>query len=135
MGKDVQKTGDQRDSWVVFDNGRGPETGKIHRLTRHLAVFEIFEGGTTLQMSQVLQGFRALVGQREVYAGRAVVRSMVHTGLATLCEAQLEDDWVGDGSDQAASDPLELVARESFTAVSPSGASVTTIKSYSPVTR
>ena len=64
------------------------------RLTRHLVVFEIDSSHAVLRMSEVLSEFRILDGDRPVYAGRAVVASLINTGTTVVCEATLEDCWV-----------------------------------------
>ncbi|HVM46910.1 MAG TPA: class I SAM-dependent methyltransferase [Candidatus Acidoferrum sp.] len=56
-------------------------------------VFEIspLDGG--LRTSEVLKDFSILCDDRKLYSGRAVITSFVNTGLATVCEASLEDSW------------------------------------------
>ncbi len=64
------------------------------RLTKYLAVFEIYTPAVVLQSSEVLGEFRIVLGERMVYSGRAVVHSLVNTGITLLCEATLEEAWL-----------------------------------------
>src|SRR6266478_3345121 len=64
------------------------------RLTRYLAVFELYNPASVLLASEVLNEFKILVKHRIVYSGRAIVRHLVNTGLMLVCEASLEDFWL-----------------------------------------
>jgi len=64
------------------------------RLTRYLAVFELYNPASVLLASEVLNEFKILVKHRIVYSGRAIVRHLVNTGLTLVCEASLEDFWL-----------------------------------------
>ena len=67
--------------------------GNLLRFTRHLVVLELYNPECILQTSEVLSEFKILWNDRTLYAGRAVVRSLTHTGLVTICEATLDDSW------------------------------------------
>jgi extracellular factor (EF) 3-hydroxypalmitic acid methyl ester biosynthesis protein len=86
-----------RDCWVTFDNGQGPELGKLVRLTRHVAVFEVYNPVNLLSLSQVLPDFEIVLSGRTIYSGRVVLRSLVNTGAGTVCEVSLADEWTEVG--------------------------------------
>lgn len=64
------------------------------RLDRFSVVFEVYNPHSILQLSEVLSEFRISIGERLVYAGRAVVSNLVNTGIMLLCQATLENDWL-----------------------------------------
>ncbi len=65
------------------------------RLTRHAAVFEMYEPSLALRFSEVFEEFTISFHERTVYSGRAVVRSLVDAGVKTICEVVLEEGaWV-----------------------------------------
>lgn len=61
------------------------------RITRHLAVFESYDLAVVLRTSEVLSPFEIKLRDEAVYSGKAVVRSLVNTGAATVCELTLEE--------------------------------------------
>jgi extracellular factor (EF) 3-hydroxypalmitic acid methyl ester biosynthesis protein len=84
-----------KDSSVVFQTSAGIEIrATLLRLTRYLAVFEVYALGSNLRTSEILDEFRILLNGRPVYSGRAVVKGLVDTGLLVVCEASLEDNWI-----------------------------------------
>jgi len=83
------------------------------RVTRHQVAFEIYSASAVLQVSEVLSNFQILFGGQSVYSGRAVVRSLVNTGLVIVCEAGLEDGWLDSEVVAAVGDPGKL--KEQFT--------------------
>ncbi len=88
------KNGELKESLAIGQNSQGVEIrASLLRLTRHLAVLEIYEPGLVLQSSEVLRDFKIIWNDRTLYSGRAVVRNVVHTGLVAVCEATLEDSW------------------------------------------
>src|SRR5437773_3160878 len=83
------------DTLVTCQNHQGFEIrATLVRITRHLAVFEIYNNQLVLRLSEVLSDFRVLVNGRPVYLGRAVVTNVVHAGTMLVCEATLEDSWI-----------------------------------------
>src|SRR5438309_1532039 len=83
------------ESIVTCQTTQGTEIrGTLLRISRHLAVFEIYNTQLVLRLSEVLKDFRVLVAGRPSYLGRAVISSVVHTGTLLLCEATLEDAWI-----------------------------------------
>lgn len=97
MGNDDKlmiPTGD-RDSFILCRNSQGMEVrATLLRLTRYLAVFEVYNPYSILQLSEVLSEFRIVMNERLVYSGRAVVSSIVNTGIVLVCEATLDESWL-----------------------------------------
>jgi extracellular factor (EF) 3-hydroxypalmitic acid methyl ester biosynthesis protein len=82
-------------SLVSFQNKHGTELrGTPIRISRYLAVFEVYNPGAILQASEVLTEFQIVGAGRTSYQGRAVLRNIVHTGAMLVCEATLEDGWL-----------------------------------------
>ena len=76
----------ERDSFVAFRNSQGNEArGTLLRLTRFLAVFEVYNPYSILQLSEVLSDVRIFMANRLVYSGRAVVSTLVNTGIMVIC--------------------------------------------------
>jgi extracellular factor (EF) 3-hydroxypalmitic acid methyl ester biosynthesis protein len=93
-----RKMGDIRDTAVKFKTSQGLELNGIpQRLSRNQVVFELYAPEPVLRMSEVLGGFSVLLDQRPLYAGRAVVTSLIQSGARMVCEARLEDTWIEDG--------------------------------------
>ncbi|MBN8247996.1 MAG: hypothetical protein J0L84_11190, partial [Verrucomicrobia bacterium] len=81
-----------RDSMITCRNSQGVEVRATPlRMTRHLAVFEVYNPFSILQLSEVLSPFAILVNDRMIYSGRAVVSSLVNTGILLVCEVSLDD--------------------------------------------
>ena len=84
-----------QDSSVSFHSSAGTEVrATLLRLTRHLAVFEVYSLGGGLRMSEVLTEFKIVMNDRPVYSGKAIVRNLVDTGLLLVCEASLDESWI-----------------------------------------
>jgi extracellular factor (EF) 3-hydroxypalmitic acid methyl ester biosynthesis protein len=80
-------------SIIVCRNSQGAEVrGTVHRLSRHLAVFEVYNPYSILQLSEVLTDFRVTVNDRMLYSGRAVITNLVNTGIMLILEVSLDDD-------------------------------------------
>jgi len=81
---------------VFCRNSQGAEIkGTLHRITRHLAVFEIYNPYSVIQLSEVLTEFRVVVNERVLYSGRAVITNLVNTGIMLILEASLDEDaWM-----------------------------------------
>ena len=86
----------ERMSFIVCRTSQGADVrGTLHRLTRFVAVFEVYNPYSILQLSEVLTNFRILMNERVVYSGRAVIANLVNTGIILICEASLgEEGWV-----------------------------------------
>jgi len=84
-----------RDSFVLCRNTQAAEIrAGLVRLTRYAAVIEVYNPYSILQLSEVLSDFKIYMGERLVYSGRAVVSSLVNTGLLLVCEVSLDDAWL-----------------------------------------
>src|SRR5260221_10827270 len=80
---------------VAFQTSQGLEIAATAlRLNRHQVGFEAYAPNLVLQMSEVLSDFKIRFGERIVYAGRAVVSSLINAGTTLICEAALEDSWL-----------------------------------------
>jgi extracellular factor (EF) 3-hydroxypalmitic acid methyl ester biosynthesis protein len=86
----------ERLSFIVCRNSQGAEVkGTLHRLTRYLGVFEVYNPYSIVQLSEVLHDFRIMMNERAVYSGRAVIANLVNTGIMLICEASLsEEGWI-----------------------------------------
>ena len=77
--------------------GRTSENVELRATPVHLGrygvAFELYGGGLP-RASEVLTEFQILRGDTAIYSGRAVVKSLVDTGPAVLCEATLEESWI-----------------------------------------
>jgi extracellular factor (EF) 3-hydroxypalmitic acid methyl ester biosynthesis protein len=85
-----------KDSLVLCKTSQGVEfRATLLRLTRYLAVFEIYNPEVVLRASEVLNDFRILFQDRTIYLGRGVVRNQLNAGLGTVCEVTLnESSWL-----------------------------------------
>ena len=66
--------------------------GTLLRLTRHVAVFEVYNPYSILQLSEVLSDFQISVNERTMYSGRAVISNLVNAGIMLILEAALEEE-------------------------------------------
>ncbi len=91
----IASTG-ERLSFIICRNSQGAEVrGTLHRLTRYLGVFEVYNPYSIVQLSEVLNDFRIMMNDRVVYSGRAVIANLVNTGIMLICEASLSDEgWI-----------------------------------------
>ncbi len=80
-------------SIIYCRNSQGAEVrGTLLRLTRHVAVFEVYNPYSILQLSEVLTEFQINVNERTLYSGRAVISNLVNAGIMLVLEAALEED-------------------------------------------
>jgi extracellular factor (EF) 3-hydroxypalmitic acid methyl ester biosynthesis protein len=84
-----------KESGVTFQTEESVELhGALSRVTRHTVVFELYNPGVTLRLSEVLAGFEIIFQERAVYSGRATVCNAVNAGTKIVYEATLkEEDW------------------------------------------
>ena len=83
-----------QESIIVCRNSQGASVrGSLMHFSNQTAVFEVYNPFSILQLSEVLMDFRIMIGERSLYAGRAVVSSLMNTGIMLLCEATLVDAW------------------------------------------
>src|SRR5262245_53597460 len=92
----INSAAGERLSFIICRNSQGAEVrGTLHRLTRYLAVFEVYNPYSIVQLSEVLNDFRLMMNERVVYSGRAVIANLVNTGIMLICEASLSDEgWI-----------------------------------------
>ena len=77
--------GELKDSVVLGNTSQGAEIhASLVRLTRYSAVFEIYNPVLVLRASEVLDNFKIVVRERIIYAGRAVVRTLLNAGLTVI---------------------------------------------------
>jgi extracellular factor (EF) 3-hydroxypalmitic acid methyl ester biosynthesis protein len=106
------------DAIVTGRTAQGTELrASVTRLSRFAVVFELYNPGMVLHASEALTEFKILVQTRVLYSGRAVVKTIVDTGLLLVCEASLEDSWldVGLGMSEQSGASLQEEFRRFFT--------------------
>ena len=82
-----------QESQVTFKTADGVQLhGTPVRVTRHMAVFELYNPNVTLQFSEALDEFDITLQAQKVYSGRATICNVVNAGTKTICEATLKDD-------------------------------------------
>jgi extracellular factor (EF) 3-hydroxypalmitic acid methyl ester biosynthesis protein len=86
----------QRDILITCRNSQGLDVRSTPvRVTRFTAILEVYNPHSILQLSEVLSDFHITLGDRCVYAGRAVVSNLVNAGILLLAEVTLEDEsWL-----------------------------------------
>src|ERR1017187_1258197 len=88
----IMNSSDVKDTLVTCQTSQGVEIhAALLRLTRYLAVFEIYGLDLVLRMSEVLSEFRIIINDQAVYSGQAVVSSLVNTGAVVVCEVKLDE--------------------------------------------
>lgn len=81
-------------SLVAFRNSQGSDArGTLLKLTRTTLIFEVYNPYSIVQLSEVLRDVQIRRGERIIYRGRAVVTSLVNTGLMLIVSATLTDAW------------------------------------------
>ena len=82
------------ESFVTCSNSQGtPVRGTLMHLSGQNVVFEVYNPFSLLQLSEVLHSFSIHIGERTVYNGRSVVRSLLNTGIMLVAEVTLVDAW------------------------------------------
>jgi extracellular factor (EF) 3-hydroxypalmitic acid methyl ester biosynthesis protein len=82
-------TGEENE--VSFQTADGKELhARLVHLTRQAVTFEANDLAAIFRTSEVLSHFKISANHRLRYFGRAVIRSVVNTGEAILCEAKLD---------------------------------------------
>jgi extracellular factor (EF) 3-hydroxypalmitic acid methyl ester biosynthesis protein len=82
-------------SQVTFKTAEGVKLhGALSRVTRHLAIFELYSPIVTPRFSEVLSEFVITMQSQAAYSGRAVLSKVLDAGTKIVCEAMLEVmDW------------------------------------------
>ena len=84
----------QIDPVVSFLNTQGEAVrGTIVNLQRKSLVMEVYNPYSIVQVSEVLSELTVRMGAKSVYIGKAVVMSMVNTGLTAVVSVTLIDEW------------------------------------------
>jgi extracellular factor (EF) 3-hydroxypalmitic acid methyl ester biosynthesis protein len=84
----------EKDSFIACRNSQGtPVRGSLMHFSYQNAVFEVYNPFSILQLSEVLNDFKLMIGDRALYVGRAVVSNLVNTGIMLVCEVTLIDSW------------------------------------------
>ena len=82
------------DPVVVFRNSQMEIVrGTIISLQRKSLVMEVYNPYSIVQVSEVLNQLEIKTNTKKIYSGKAVVVSMVNTGLTALVSATFVDDW------------------------------------------
>ncbi len=81
-----------KESYVTGKTSQGVDVrANLVRLTRYLAIIEIYNPTLILRSSEVLTDFKIVMHGQPIYEGRAVIRSILNTGAALVCEAKLDE--------------------------------------------
>ncbi|WP_317205676.1 class I SAM-dependent methyltransferase [Janthinobacterium sp.] len=84
----------QIDPLVNFRNTQGEAVrATITHLQRKALVMEVYNPYSIVQVSEVLSELTVRMGTKNAYCGKAVVISMVNTGLTALVSVALIDEW------------------------------------------
>jgi extracellular factor (EF) 3-hydroxypalmitic acid methyl ester biosynthesis protein len=67
--------------------------GTIINLQRKSLVMEVYNPYSIVQVSEVLSELSVKMGTEHAYSGKAVVISMVNTGLTAIVSVTLIDEW------------------------------------------
>ena len=99
-----------QESEVIFQTAEGVKLrGALSRITRHAAVFELYNPSITLRISEALNEFKITFQKRAIYCGRAVVHNILDTGSKVVCEAKLDESlWTGLESDWLTNRPGQI---------------------------
>ncbi len=82
------------DAVITFRNSQGETVrGVLTNFQRRSLVMEIYNPYSIVQVSEVLHELTVRSGERAVYRGRAVVVSLLNTGLMALVSVTLTDEW------------------------------------------
>lgn len=82
------------DHVVSFRNSQGDSArGTLTSLQRRSLVMEIYNPYSIVQVSEVLNELTIRSGDRSIYKGKAVVVSLLNTGLMAVVSVTLIDEW------------------------------------------
>lgn len=101
------------DPVVTFRNSQGEAArGTLTSLQRRALVMEIYNPYSIVQVSEVLSDVMIRSGERAIYQGKAVVVSLLNTGLMALVSLTLIDEWNDlGGVDHSSRSVSEAVGR------------------------
>ncbi len=82
------------DAVITFRNSQGETVrGVLTNHQRRSLVMEIYNPYSIVQVSEVLSDLTVRSGDRAVYRGKAVVVSLLNTGLMAVVSVTLTDEW------------------------------------------
>ena len=82
------------DPVVTFRNSQGESArGTLTSVQRRALVMEIYNPYSIVQVSEVLSALTVRSGDKSIYKGKAVVVSLVNTGLMAVVSVSLTDEW------------------------------------------
>ena len=82
------------DPVITFRNSQGEAVrGTLTNVQRRSLVVEIYNPYSIVQVSEVLSDLVVRSGDRSIYKGKAVVTSLLNTGLMAVVSAVLIDEW------------------------------------------
>jgi extracellular factor (EF) 3-hydroxypalmitic acid methyl ester biosynthesis protein len=82
------------DPVITFRNSQGEAArGTLTSLQRRALVMEIYNPYSIVQVSEVLTELTVRSGERNIYKGKAVVVSLLNTGLMAVVSVALIDEW------------------------------------------
>jgi extracellular factor (EF) 3-hydroxypalmitic acid methyl ester biosynthesis protein len=100
---------DKLESLVIFKTRQGVIIqANVTRLTRHAVVFELPDPSRIFQASDVLDHFEIKLNDRAIYAGPAVITSVVNTGMVLVCEVALQDTNLDLSAMRACADTRDI---------------------------
>lgn len=101
------------DPVVTFRNSQGePARGTLTSLQRRSLVMEVYNPYSIVQVSEVLSELSIRSGERSIYKGKAVVVSLLNTGLMAVVSLTLIDEWNDLGAiDHSSRSVSEAVGR------------------------
>ncbi len=80
--------------YISCSNSKGTLVrGTLMHLSGQSVVFEVYNPFSLLQLSEVLGSFEIHLNERTIYSGRAVVSSLVNTGIILVAQVTLVDPW------------------------------------------
>ncbi|HWX22120.1 MAG TPA: class I SAM-dependent methyltransferase [Candidatus Binatia bacterium] len=83
-----------KETLVTFRANQGLDMrGSLLRVSQHQIVFETYAATTVLRLSEVLEELKLFVNGQLLYVGRGIVTNLIHSGVALVCEAQLQEAW------------------------------------------
>jgi extracellular factor (EF) 3-hydroxypalmitic acid methyl ester biosynthesis protein len=82
------------DPVITFRNSQGEAVrGTLTNVQRRSLVVEIYNPYSIVQVSEMLSDLTVRSGERSIYKGKAVVTSLLNTGLMAVVSVVLIDEW------------------------------------------
>jgi len=81
--------------FITFKNSQGATArGTLLTLSQNHLVFETYNPYSVVQLSEVISSVTVYQFREKVYVGKAVVSSLINTGLMLIVSATLVDPWL-----------------------------------------